>query len=75
MPDLIPLGQIQKCRDRKLYFRTKNKVTFILLVVQWFQQFNKLHINMDLHSHDEGDLQQHELELANTFIDKQIRYI
>ena len=40
--------------------------TCILLVFWRLQKFDKLHIDMELHSDEQGDLQQHELELTNT---------
>lgn len=40
-------------------------VTFFL-VFRRFEQFDKLHIDVELHCNEQGDFQQHQLQLLNT---------
>ena len=41
--------------------------TFIFLILWRFQQFDKLHIDVKLHSNNQGNLQQDQLQLLNAW--------
>lgn len=41
-------------------------LTSILLVFWRLEQLDKLHVDVELHCDNQGDLQQHQLQLPNT---------
>lgn len=58
------------CLDRQAGRQTEvNRWTdtFILLVLWRFLHLDKLHIDVKLHCNNKGNLQQHELQLLNTY--------
>lgn len=45
--------------------RDRTDLTVLILLLWWLQQLNELHVDVDLHSQDQADFEQHQLQLAD----------